>query len=149
MSLLCDHIEKFIKDMLNECGSADIRRSELANRFNCAPSQINYVLTTRFTPVRGYITQSRRGEGGYIRIIKKDIDTTAYLVSIIDGKLTGDISLKEANEVAESLFTAGIINEREKNIVLGAVSDKSLKLEPCLRDSVRADLLKQILLNII
>lgn len=148
MSLLCDHIENFIKAMLNDCGTADIRRSELAQRFNCAPSQINYVLTTRFTPLKGYITQSRRGEGGYIRIIKKDIEKTEHIGSIIDDKLSEGISSKDANQLAESLFSVGIINEGEKNIVLSAVSDKALQVDPQIRNSVRANIFEQILLNI-
>lgn len=149
MSILCDNIENFIKDLLNESGIADIRRGELAQRFSCAPSQINYVLTTRFTPVRGYITQSRRGEGGYIRVIKKDIETTNHIVGIIEGKLNDGVSFKDANEIAESLYLTGIINEREKIIVLSAVSDRALKIDKHIRNNVRANLLKQILLNII
>ena len=97
MSILSDHIEEFIKELLIEDeGMAELQRNELAQKFNCAPSQINYVLTTRFSPNRGYVTESRRGGGGYIRVIRLDIERCDYISDIIDEQLSRPINMRQA-----------------------------------------------------
>ena len=82
---LSNMIERFIKSMIEmaEDSTIEIQRNELAERFDCAPSQINYVLTTRFTPYKGYYIESRRGGGGYIKIIKVGIDENEDINTII------------------------------------------------------------------
>ena len=81
---LSDAIEQFIKTMLTqEAPEVELKRNELAEYFNCAPSQINYVLATRFTPDHGYIIESRRGGGGYIRIFRMAQDTSEHLLYLL------------------------------------------------------------------
>lgn len=150
MSILSDHIESFIKELLEEDeGTTELQRNELAQRFNCAPSQINYVLTTRFSPNRGYIIQSRRGGGGYIRVIQLDMDRTDYITELIESELNGGVNMRQAVELTEGLLQTGFIGEREKTIILAAVSDQALKGVGEGRNELRASILKEILVRII
>jgi transcriptional regulator CtsR len=135
--------------MLAEDGTTDLQRNELAQKFNCAPSQINYVLTTRFSPNRGYIIQSRRGGGGFIRVIRLDIERCGYITKLIETQLTDSINMRQANEIVEGLFQTGFIDENIKTIVLAAVSDKAIPPETEQRDALRASILKEILVKII
>ena len=122
MSVLSDHIEDFIKELMTEeDGTAELQRNELAQRFQCAPSQINYVLTTRFSPNRGYITQSRRGGGGYIRVIRLNVDKCAYISQIIEQNLRQGINMRQAGELIEGFVQTGVINGNMKNMLLAAV----------------------------
>lgn len=148
MSVLSDHIESFIKELLMEDeGMAELQRNELAQRFNCAPSQINYVLTTRFSPSRGYITQSRRGGGGYIRVIQLDVDENEYIRDIIEDKLTGGVGMRQAAELIEGMVETGLIDKKAKNIILAAISDKALDVPNGVKNELRSSILKEILIS--
>ena len=148
MSVLSDHIESFIKELLMEDeGMAELQRNELAQRFNCAPSQINYVLTTRFSPNRGYITQSRRGGGGYIRVIQLDVDENEYIRDIIEDKLTGGVGMRQAAELIEGMVETGLIDKKAKNIILAAISDKALDVPSEVKNGLRSSILKEILIS--
>ncbi|BDF58200.1 hypothetical protein CE91St36_10170 [Christensenellaceae bacterium] len=148
MSVLSDHIESFIKELLMEDeGMAELQRNELAQRFNCAPSQINYVLTTRFSPSRGYITQSRRGGGGYIRVIQLDVDENEYIRDIIEDKLTGGVGMRQAAELIEGMVETGLIDKKAKNIILAAISDKALDVPSEVKNGLRSSILKEILIS--
>lgn len=148
MSVLSDHIESFIKELLMEDeGMAELQRNELAQRFNCAPSQINYVLTTRFSPSRGYITQSRRGGGGYIRVIQLDVDENEYIRDIIEEKLTGGVGMRQAAELIEGMVETGLIDKKAKNIILAAISDKALDVPNEVKNELRSSILKEILIS--
>lgn len=81
---ISDLIAGFINDTLQEDGTAELQRSELASRFNCVPSQINYVISTRFSPERGYIVESRRGGGGYIRIRRVRMDPKQLVMHTVN-----------------------------------------------------------------
>ncbi|MEL7601687.1 MAG: CtsR family transcriptional regulator, partial [Bacillota bacterium] len=83
MSVLSDSIELFIKELLDQSDEVSLQRNELAQHFNCAPSQINYVLATRFTPDKGYIIESRRGGGGYIRVLRLSVETSEHLFRLV------------------------------------------------------------------
>lgn len=146
MANLADLIEDFIKEMFREMpgGILEIQRNEMANRFRCAPSQINYVLTTRFTLERGYFVESRRGGGGYIRIKKLKIREDEFLREIID--YIGDsISGSEARDVIQRLREEGVINDREKEILNAVVNRYNLGIALPERDKLRARLLKAII----
>ncbi|MDL2237351.1 CtsR family transcriptional regulator [Christensenellaceae bacterium OttesenSCG-928-K19] len=150
MSVLSDHIETFIKEMLaEEDGTTDLQRNELAQKFNCAPSQINYVLTTRFSPSRGYIIQSRRGGGGYIRVIRLDLDRSDYITELIESELVGGINLRQANELIEGLYQIGFIDAKTRVIMRAAISDRALPIVEGLRNELRATILKEMLVQII
>ncbi|MDN5332604.1 MAG: transcriptional regulator of stress and heat shock response [Tepidanaerobacteraceae bacterium] len=145
MPNLADIIENFIKDMFQEGKTIlEIQRNELANRFRCAPSQINYVLTTRFTVERGYIVESRRGGGGYIRIKKLKIRNDEFLREIIE--LVGDsISSSKAGGLVQFMLEEGIISKREAELFNAAINRKNLEIPLPERDRLRARLLKAMI----
>ncbi|MDI3481032.1 MAG: transcriptional regulator of stress and heat shock response [Tepidanaerobacteraceae bacterium] len=146
MANLADLIEDFIKDMFSRIpgGILDIQRNEMANRFGCAPSQINYVLTTRFTLERGYFVESRRGGGGYIRIRKLKIREDEFLKEIID--YIGDsISGSEARALITRLREEKVISEREKEILNAVINRYNLGIPLPERDRLRARILKSVI----
>ncbi|MEG1753425.1 MAG: CtsR family transcriptional regulator [Christensenella sp.] len=150
MSILSDSIEDFIKELMSEEeGTAELQRNELAQRFNCAPSQINYVLTTRFSPNRGYTTQSRRGGGGYIRVIRLNLDRRDYIAQIIDQSLNESINMRQGAEVIEGLAQTGAIGGGIKKVMLAAISDKALSAVPEYRNELRSSVLKEMLTSIL
>ena len=147
---LSNLIEEFIKEMIEaENGVIELQRNELAGRFNCVPSQINYVISTRFSPERGYIVESRRGGGGYIKISRAVCDSgESYMKKMLS--LIGDyISQTDANAIIQNLYEMDIISQREGKIMVAAVRDNAIPINPPQRDFVRAKLLKNILVNIL
>ena len=149
MSNISDIIEQFILEQIDEFGEVSLSRNELANYFNCAPSQINYVLSTRFTNPRGYYIESRRGGGGYIKLIKLDLDRNDYLDNLIASSIQNEISYQDANNVVIGLLERGLITEREVGIIQSAICNKSLSNPIKIEDRLRANILKSILVSII
>lgn len=146
MANLSDIIEDFIKEMFDNIpeGILEIQRNEMANQFQCAPSQINYVLTTRFTLERGYFVESRRGGGGYIRIKKLKMCENECLRDILD--FVGDsLSASDAKDIVNRLWEENVITEREKEILRAVMNEYSLPAEPSDRDLIRAKLMKAII----
>lgn len=149
MARISDIIEEFINQLLQEAeGTIEIGRNELANYFNCAPSQINYVLTTRFTSDRGYYIESRRGGGGFIKISKIDISKNEYLENILSKELGDNLNKASAFRFIESMYKEDLIDEREMNIIKSAVDDSTLSLIPrSLRDVIRAEIFKAMIVS--
>ena len=145
MSVLSDTIEQFIKELMSE-GKIELQRNELAQHFNCAPSQINYVLATRFTPDKGYIIESRRGGGGYIRVLRLSVDTSDHMFWLVTTRIGEQISERDAQDVISWLVENKTVTGREGALMHAAVSDKSLNIPAMLKDRIRAALLKQMLL---
>ncbi len=148
--LLSDSIAKLIEELLEEGGgSAELKRSELASRFGCVPSQVTYVITSRFTPERGYITESRRGGGGYIRIERVPMGANEYLMHFFHA--VGDsVDEREAAAYLTNLRDNGIISDREGALVLSSLSDGALANVPRhVRDSIRADILRHVILTLL
>lgn len=147
--LISDSIAKIIEQMLEEGGgSAEVRRSDLAARLGCVPSQVTYVITSRFTPERGYITESRRGGGGYIRIARVAMDKNEYLMHFFHA--VGD-SLDERESVAllKNLRDQGIVGEDVAEIIDATMSERALaRIEPRGRSAVRADIMRHVLLGL-
>ena len=145
---ISDLIAGFILDTLDDTqGVAELQRSELAQRFNCVPSQINYVISTRFSPEHGYIVESRRGGGGYIRIRRAHVDPKQLLMHTVNA--IGDaLDAPTAAAFISNLHNSGAIDEKTARLLNTAVSDASLRpLQPEERRVVRANLLKQLLLH--
>lgn len=143
MAKLTNSIEEYIIKLLESSdGIVEIQRSLLAEHFSCAPSQINYVLTTRFTPYKGYFVESRRGGGGYIRIVEVDMtdDFSLYAKEVEDG-----ITVLRSKDILRSLHNQGHISLRERQILDLALSDASLQGAQD-KNKVRGDILKNILL---
>jgi transcriptional regulator of stress and heat shock response len=150
MSVLSDTIENFIKSLIGEYeGRIELQRNELAQHFNCAPSQINYVLATRFTPDRGYIIESRRGGGGYIRVVRLKIDESSELLGLITTRIGETISERDTSDLIYRLVDGDIITEKEGALMSAAVSDKALNIPVMIKDRLRAGILKQMILALL
>lgn len=151
MARLSDLIEDFIKQMLADSDEdiLEIQRNELANSFKCAPSQINYVLTTRFTVDKGYYVESRRGGGGCIKIKRANIDKNDYIRKSIWDNIGDKISQQDARDYIELFLERSFITEREAKLMDVVTSDKTLGLDSKTRDSLRSNLLKTMLIALI
>lgn len=145
---ISDLIASFLQDSLDtaEDGVLEVQRSELAQRFNCVPSQINYVMSTRFSPERGYIVESRRGGNGYIRITRVRVDRQTLMMHVINS-LGDSVDLPSARAILTNMVTSGALEENLGRTILASVGDKALAAVPRqTRDQVRADILKQVLI---
>ena len=147
---ISDMIAGFIQEELEEMGGVlELQRSDLAQRFNCVPSQINYVMSTRFSPERGYIVESRRGGNGYIRITRVRVDRQTLLMHVINS--VGDtLDIASARAIITNLVESEAIELNVGRAMLASMEDKTLRAIPQeLRGRVRADLLKQILIQMV
>ncbi len=149
---LSEVIEEYIKRMLDEAeGDAkfiEFGRNELAEYFNCVPSQINYVISTRFSPERGYYVESRRGGGGSIKIKRIDITRDRYIMHLVNS-INGSLSQQEAGILINNMHDYKVIDEKIAKILKVATNDKVLALPQELRDDVRTRIFKNILINLI
>ena len=145
---ISDVIENFIKDMLSDDNSAVIQRNDLAEHFNCVPSQINYVISTRFTPLQGYYVESQRGGGGYIKIQKVNITHSDYLMHIITS-IGNTLTSKEADVFINNFEEYGIIDKKTAKLLKGATNDKVHIKAKSLKDELRADIFKNMLINLV
>ena len=144
---MSDLIEEFIKDLFNENQYIEIQRNDLAERFNCVPSQINYVISTRFKPSQGYYVESKRGGGGCIKIKKINLDKSEYLMHIINN-IENSISSNEVDILISDFLSYNLLSEKEAKLLKVATSDNVLQLGKDIKDEVRARILKNMLLNI-
>ena len=145
---ITDIIANFLQESLEEAkdGVLEVQRSDLAQRFNCVPSQINYVVSTRFSPERGYIVESRRGGNGYIRITRVRVDRQTLLMQVINS-LGTQVDLASAKAILSNLVQAGALSEDAGRSLLAAIGDRALAAVPReIRDTVRADIMKQVLI---
>lgn len=144
MARLSDIIEDFIKKMIeeNEESELEIQRNELANYFSCAPSQINYVLTTRFTTEKGYYIESKRGGGGCIKIRRLQFTNYEPLIEKISEKIGNSITYDGAMNIINWLYECEIITIREANIMKIAINDRTLSSYFDNKNNSRADILK-------
>ena len=147
---ISDMIEDFIKDLFDDEDSIEIQRNDLAEKFNCVPSQINYVLMTRFTIDRGYYIDSKKGGGGYVQITKISSDKKKYIKSLIYERIGEEISYNAAKEVIKSLEKINILTERESKIILSSIEDKVLCIPISeLKDKLRANILQNIVIGLL
>ncbi|MDR3310158.1 MAG: CtsR family transcriptional regulator [Oscillospiraceae bacterium] len=147
---MSDLIAGFIDALLDgDAGFAEFGRAELASRMGCVPSQINYVLTTRFSPERGYIVESRRGGGGYIRIRRVVFEPDRLVMHTVNA-LGDSVDPRTAAALIANLRQNGSVGELTERLILAAVGNNALKeVPPDARDALRASILKQILINLI
>lgn len=125
--------------------AVEIQRANIAQRFDCVPSQLNYVIKTRFTNEHGYEIESKRGGGGYIRITKiENKDATGYINHLL--QLIGPtISQQQGYYVIDGLLEKGLISEREAKMIQAVIDRETLKMDVMSRDIIRANILKRIL----
>ncbi len=146
MSSLSDKIEKYLRNLIKQYeGEVEIKRNRLADDFNCAPSQINYVLDTRFTVERGFIIESRRGGGGYVRIIKVKLNSKNEAMKNIIKQLEGPLQPKEAKGIIKRLYENNIIKQRDRVLLEAAVSKESIGFDKEEQNKIRAQVLKNTL----
>ena len=146
---ISDIIAGFIDDILSETGgTVELQRSELASRFNCVPSQINYVISTRFSPEHGYMVESRRGGGGYIRITRVEMDPEMMIMHTVNA--IGDrLDTNTAIALIANLRQSGAIGDIEAKLLLSAVSNNAVRPAQHMdRDPLRASILKQMLITL-
>lgn len=144
---MSDLIAGFIQSALDDAnGVLELQRSDLAQQFGCVPSQINYVMSTRFSPERGYIVESRRGGNGYIRITRVQVDRQTLMMHVINS-LGSSVDLASARAILSNLVQSGALERDMGQTILTAVGDKALSQVPReSRDAVRADILRQVLI---
>ena len=139
MAKLSDSIEYFLKDLLDQT------EDELADKFKCAPSQINYVLTTRFTYEKGYLIESRRGGGGYIVIKKVIHEVHADRRDLIYDEIGTGITYHNAAAIVDNLLEHNIIDEKAANLTKVAINDRTLQSSKNINET-RADIFKALLM---
>ena len=148
--LLSQKIAQMLEEMLEESGGElSIVRNELASRLGCVPSQINYVITSRFTPERGYVVESRRGGGGYIRIRKVMMHRNEFLMHFYHA-IGAQINLETASFYLSALQEKGFLTARESRLIAATLSDSALtKVAREERGILRADTMKSVILQIL
>jgi transcriptional regulator CtsR len=146
---MSDLVAQYILNMLEQQdGSAEIQRNELAGSLGCVPSQINYVITSRFTPEQGYIVESRRGGGGYIRISRVKTDKGTALMHIINS-VGEKLDKATAEAMLNNMLSRSMLPLETAKAIAAALSDRTLKnIEQEKRDIIRADLFKNMLLTL-
>ena len=147
MRNISDIIEGYLKDVieLEGQGLIEIKRNELAKQFACAPSQINYVINTRFTTEHGYFVESKRGGGGYIRILRVTIHSKKNVLDEIEEQIGTAIAQTNAERIIYRLLDEDIVNEREASLMKAAMDRTTLQLVLPVRDEVRARLMRAML----
>lgn len=145
MANISDVIESFLTELFGDDNSILISRNELAQFFNCAPSQINYVLSTRFTVDRGYSVDSRRGGGGYVAVVKLS-DDGGYVSELVRHSVGDSISYARVCQILERLHADDVITAREEAVVKAMLQDKAiLSLDKLSKDTIRAGMFKSFL----
>lgn len=142
-----DIIERFLLDTLGDELSVNFNRNELAAYFSVAPSQINYVLTTRFTPERGYITESKRGGGGSVTLTKVNENVDDALIRYIDETLSEGIEYGRACQIIDRLRGDDVFTASEAVLIKAAISDKALIAPTVAKNKLRGSVLKSVLLE--
>jgi transcriptional regulator CtsR len=149
VSNLSDIIEDFINELIDSAKNAsiEIQRNMLAQQFDCSPSQITYVLSTRFNNDRGYIIESRRGGGGYVRIYKVDTSRDEHLEAILNKSIGNSITYNKACNIIDVFVHKKIISNKEQAIMKAAINDRAFgKIHYDDRNKLRSDVIKEILL---
>jgi transcriptional regulator of stress and heat shock response len=151
MRNVSDIIEQYLKNILLKSpdGAIEIQRNELADQFQCVPSQINYVISTRFTLEKGFIVESKRGGGGYIRIQKVELPTHQGLQGHIFEAIGDALDQLTAEGLIYQLEEHQHLSRREAALLTAAVSRDVLQLSLPLRDQIRAKLLKAMLVALL
>ncbi|ACV61205.1 transcriptional repressor, CtsR [Desulfofarcimen acetoxidans DSM 771] len=154
MSSLSNLIERHLRQLLKESikGYIEIRRNELAEQFRCVPSQINYVLSTRFTYENGFLVESQRGGAGFVRIVKLMLnreDTSSSILTYLTEMIGNSISQSAAEGIVNRLLEENTVTQREASLMKAAMHRNVLKVDLPWRDNVRALILKAMLVSLL
>ena len=145
---MSDVIERFLLDMLESESDITLKRNELASRFSCAPSQINYVIDTRFTGQRGYIVESRRGGGGFIRIKRVEVTSSNYIMHVVNS-IGSHISFDSVHAMLVNMFQADVITRRELMLMESVLNDRAIPFNRPQSDEYRALVFKNMLMSLV
>ena len=148
MSSLSKQIEEYIKALLDEqeAGVVEIQRNFLSEYFHCVPSQINYVLSTRFTPVQGYMVETRRGGGGFVRIVSLQLEKDTDLQDVLTEAVGDMLTQSESEGLTQYLYQQGVLTQREMLLFNGILKDRVLgSIGKEQRNSVRASMMQHVL----
>ena len=148
MAQLSDAIERFIKELMSEETHIELRRNELAQHFGCAPSQINYVLATRFSVDHGYLIESRRGGGGYVRIVRMRARQEGNLLDALIKRVGNSIDEDTANAITQHLLDCELVTENEAKLMRAATGRNALALPVSGKDVLRAAVFKNMLIQV-
>ena len=141
-----DLIEAYLKKFLEEQAAIEIRRAEMAHLFDCVPSQINYVIKTRFNIQNGYLVESKRGGGGYIRIAKVNLINNVNVIDDLIDYIGEDINARKGLQIIQSLYEDKVLTKKEANLILAAIDSNTLSFaDKKIEDQVRARVLISIL----
>ncbi|SOC39210.1 CtsR family transcriptional regulator [Ureibacillus acetophenoni] len=147
MRNISDIIEGYLKQVIEIGGKGhvEIKRSELADKFQCVPSQINYVINTRFTVERGYLVESKRGGGGYIRIVRVRPNSKLDLLDSMIDQIENGATQAMAEDIIYRLIDESVITKREAKLMMAALDRSTLRLDLPIRDSLRSYIMRAML----
>lgn len=148
MAQLSDSIERFIKELMSEDAHIELRRNELAQHFGCAPSQINYVLATRFSVDHGYLIESRRGGGGYVRIVRMHAREEGNLLDTLMKRVGNSIDEETAAALIQQLRDCELVSGNEAALMRAAIARNALALPVSGKDVLRAAVFKNMLVQV-
>jgi len=148
MAQLSDAIEHFIKELMSEDMHVELRRNELAQHFGCAPSQINYVLATRFSVDHGYLIESRRGGGGFVRIVRMHVQNEQNVLNSILERVGNSIDEETSNAIIQRILESGLVTENEAALMRAATARNALALPISGKDILRAAVLRNMLIQV-
>lgn len=142
---MSDLIESYLKNVLLSNETVEIRRSEIADQFNCVPSQINYVINTRFTIQQGYVVESKRGGGGYIRIMKVNLVDEMDLLNTIGDLIPKQLSSRDGNHILQNLYENDLISKREAQMMALMLEKDTFPSDVKNADEIRSNMMKKLI----
>ena len=145
---MSDLIESYLKNVLLSNETVEIRRSEIADQFNCVPSQINYVINTRFTIQQGYVVESKRGGGGYIRIMKVNLVDEMDVLNTLGDLIPPQLSVREANHLLQNLYENELISKREAQMMALMMEKDTFPVSVKNGDEIRSNMMKKLIENL-
>lgn len=143
---ISDIIEEFIMSSLDDDSFIELSRNDLAKFFSCVPSQINYVLNTRFTVNRGFVVESQRGGGGYIKVLRVQDNNSNFLNNALN-ICSNPITQLQGYQLLEQMKQRNLINDREMSLIKSAISNKSLNNPINIDNKLRANILSQVIIE--
>ena len=145
---MSDLIENYLKNVLHKNETVEIRRSEIADRFNCVPSQINYVINTRFTIQQGYVVESKRGGGGYIRIMKVNLVDEMDILNSLSDLVPEELSAREGNHLLQNLYENELITKREAQMMSLMMEKDTFLSNVKNAAEIRSNMMKKLIDNL-
>ena len=145
---MSDLIENYLKNVLHKNETVEIRRREIADRFNCVPSQINYVINTRFTIQQGYVVESKRGGGGYIRIMKVNLVDEMDILNALSDLVPEELSAREGNHLLQNLYENELITKREAQMMSLMMEKDTFLSNVKNAAEIRSNMMKKLIDNL-